>query len=267
MGVDSQNIFGGSSLDEISTAQQTSDGGYILGGRSASAPSGNKTSPQFGGDDLWVVKLASREVPVGTPLVLVNGQYNPSNSYTVTATLALIEIQSSFTSAHIFYTLDGSAPSSIPRLIAVPCRSTTPLQCVLSPTIRTSRLRRKRAVSVSITPVSFFLSNVGNGTIVSEPNTNLFEFGQQVTLTAAPRVSWWQFVRWSDGNTTNPRVITVGANNSFTAIFTNSVPVEMRIYELWQRDFGGTNSDNMYGSSNQRWRLHPRWSIGVGTGR
>lgn len=51
--------FGGTNLDTLTTLQQTSDGGYMLGGTSFSAPSGNKTSASFGSDsgDYWIVKL------------------------------------------------------------------------------------------------------------------------------------------------------------------------------------------------------------------
>jgi hypothetical protein len=49
--------FGGTSFDGINALQQTSDGGYILGGISFSDVSGNKTSASHGSGDYWVVKL------------------------------------------------------------------------------------------------------------------------------------------------------------------------------------------------------------------
>ncbi len=51
--------FGGTAGDEISSARQTSDGGYILGGRSSSLISGNKTSTNYGGADGWVIRIDS----------------------------------------------------------------------------------------------------------------------------------------------------------------------------------------------------------------
>jgi hypothetical protein len=48
--------FGGSSEDYLFTVQQTSDGGYILGGATSAPVSGNKTSPSYGDFDCWVVK-------------------------------------------------------------------------------------------------------------------------------------------------------------------------------------------------------------------
>ncbi len=51
-----QNTIGGIGLDELSSLQQTADGGYILGGFSNSYISGDKTENNNGGD-YWVVKL------------------------------------------------------------------------------------------------------------------------------------------------------------------------------------------------------------------
>ena len=50
--------FGGSGTDLLQALQQTSDGGYILGGQSNSAISGNKTQAAWGGSaDFWIVKI------------------------------------------------------------------------------------------------------------------------------------------------------------------------------------------------------------------
>jgi hypothetical protein len=49
--------FGGSDIDELFSLQQTSDGGYILGGYSASGISGDKTGANRGGRDYWIVKI------------------------------------------------------------------------------------------------------------------------------------------------------------------------------------------------------------------
>jgi len=51
-----QNTIGGNSLDELSAAWQTADGGYILGGTSYSQMSGDKTENSIGGYDYWIVK-------------------------------------------------------------------------------------------------------------------------------------------------------------------------------------------------------------------
>jgi hypothetical protein len=52
-----EKSFGGDDADKLHALQQTTDGGYILGGHSYSGMSGNKTSGGFGSHDYWVVKL------------------------------------------------------------------------------------------------------------------------------------------------------------------------------------------------------------------
>ena len=52
-----QNTIGGSQGDWLNSIQQTADGGYILGGYSASDISGDKTEGNVGESDYWVVKI------------------------------------------------------------------------------------------------------------------------------------------------------------------------------------------------------------------
>ena len=49
--------FGGSGDDYLYALHQTADGGFILGGESWSPVSGNKTSPNHGASDFWVVRV------------------------------------------------------------------------------------------------------------------------------------------------------------------------------------------------------------------
>ncbi len=49
--------FGGSGDDQLYAVQQTSDGGYILGGSSTSGISGDKTEDNWGFEDYWIVKI------------------------------------------------------------------------------------------------------------------------------------------------------------------------------------------------------------------
>jgi hypothetical protein len=52
-----QNTIGGSNMDFLYSIQQTTDGGYILGGYSSSNISGDKTENSHGGHDYWIVKI------------------------------------------------------------------------------------------------------------------------------------------------------------------------------------------------------------------
>src|SRR5438876_1181861 len=51
--------FGGTVDDDLNCLQQTTDGGYILGGFSNSGISGDKTDTSAGGWDYWIVKIDS----------------------------------------------------------------------------------------------------------------------------------------------------------------------------------------------------------------
>jgi len=51
--------YGGTSTDILSSFQETNDGGFILGGYSSSAVSGDKSQPSWGTSDYWIVKLNS----------------------------------------------------------------------------------------------------------------------------------------------------------------------------------------------------------------
>ena len=52
--------LGGSSPDELTSLQQTSDGGYLLGGYSTSGISGDKTEDSKGSADYWIIKLCTQ---------------------------------------------------------------------------------------------------------------------------------------------------------------------------------------------------------------
>ncbi len=49
--------FGGAQDDYLTCFQQTNDGGYILGGHSASGMGGDKTQPLVQYIDYWIVKI------------------------------------------------------------------------------------------------------------------------------------------------------------------------------------------------------------------
>jgi len=51
--------YGGTDYDMLTSLQQCSDGGYILGGWSASGTNGDKTLPSWGQNDYWIIKIDS----------------------------------------------------------------------------------------------------------------------------------------------------------------------------------------------------------------
>lgn len=59
-----QRTIGGSASDQIRSMQQTTDGGFILGGTSESGISVDKTEEGKGGWDYWIVKLSAEKLAV-----------------------------------------------------------------------------------------------------------------------------------------------------------------------------------------------------------
>jgi hypothetical protein len=58
-GITWQKRYGGSGIDIASSINFTADGGYIIGGYSASPVSGDVTIAPKGGNDMWILKLNS----------------------------------------------------------------------------------------------------------------------------------------------------------------------------------------------------------------
>lgn len=54
-----EKSYGGSLRDQLYRAESTTDGGFILGGWSESLTDGNKTAPNYGERDCWIIKTDS----------------------------------------------------------------------------------------------------------------------------------------------------------------------------------------------------------------
>lgn len=66
------------------------------------------------------------------------------------------------------------------------------------------------------TPISYTITtSATNGTVTGG---GTYEYNSTATLTASP-ADCYRFVRWSDGNTSNPRTVTVTGDATYTAIF------------------------------------------------
>ena len=80
----------------------------------------------------------------------------------------------------------------------------------------------------------------------------MYEEGTQVTLTATPKVGY-KFTEWHDGNTDNPRVITVTQDESYTAVFVEKTMsegyeyVDLGLSVKWATCNIGADSPEYYG--------------------
>jgi len=82
-----------------------------------------------------------------------------------------------------------------------------------------------QVITANFAATSLALDTQGPGTITKSPDRTFYSVGEQVMLTAIPG-RWHAFARWADGPTANPRVITIGPSNAYTAIFTPTQALE-----------------------------------------
>jgi hypothetical protein len=80
-------------------------------------------------------------------------------------------------------------------------------------------------IAANFFPPALTIEIFGRGSVSRSPDKPAYDFGERVTLIAAPD-RWFAFTRWGDGLTTNPRVITIGADNNFVGIFSPTTAVE-----------------------------------------
>ena len=96
--------------------------------------------------------------------------------------------------------------------------------------------------------IEVLASSVEYGTV---SGGGTYEENTQITLTATPN-DWYQFVQWSDGNTDNPRTITVMKDATYTAEFapipTTRILIDGIYYNLDinHREAAVTEGEGMY---------------------
>ena len=217
--------FGGTNDDALIGLQQTSDGGLILCGSSSSGVSGNKSTPNYGGSDFWVIKLSDQDQPIGAPIVLVNGLFSPLNSYVFDATNSvLVSLQTSFTSGYIFYSENGTEPdfSSTPYTQGSPFTvSQSETVWAVAYTEDGTEFQEADPVSITILPdYPLTYSAVGGGTVAVTPGGGLYRAGTVVTLTATAS-NGWSLVTWQGDvvSTNNPLLLTMDSAKTVQAVF------------------------------------------------
>ena len=82
----------------------------------------------------------------------------------------------------------------------------------------------KQSILLTLSGILLSFSAMANDTIRIYSNgcddyqTFIGSHGSQLTMTANSD-QWSHFVRWNDGNTDNPRIITTNGNADYTAYF------------------------------------------------
>jgi len=94
----------------------------------------------------------------------------------------------------------------------------------------TVAMDRNRAITANFSETAVTITIQGEGTVSRSPDRPTYLVGEQVTLAALP-ARWFAFAQWGDGVTANPRVITIGANNNYTAVFQPAAPLETLTFD------------------------------------
>ena len=114
------------------------------------------------------------------------------------------------------------------------------------PAVGPVRASQTYTAQYTSTPVPYMIT-VTAGANGSATGGGTYGYGTTATLTATPD-SGYRFVSWNDGNTQNPRTITVTGNASYSCTFEVIPPPPSEYWELdWMDDFTFENDDESQG--------------------
>ncbi|MGA2244785.1 MAG: LamG-like jellyroll fold domain-containing protein [Verrucomicrobiota bacterium] len=153
-------------------------------------------------------------------LVEVNGQ--PDLGMANATSPATISLLGGYPGGYLFYTLDGTAPSTSSTLYTGPFALTNRATVnVLCTSADFSQSETNQPVTVVIIPTyGLQTSTVGNGTLSANPAVGPYSSNSVVTLTATPALHW-AFGHWggdASGNQ-NPLAITMNSPHAVQAVF------------------------------------------------
>ncbi len=102
-----------------------------------------------------------------------------------------------------------------------------------SPTIAAATQDQIYTAQFSSTVRSYKITGASANTAMGTVSgTATKQYGQTVTLTATPK-SCYKFVQWNDGNTSNPRTVTVQGTATYTARFEETISGTCGTYVNW----------------------------------
>lgn len=165
----------------------------------------------------YVVSVVSNDSTLGT--VQGGGEYNYLSQVTITATAAQ--------HSHFVQWNDGNTTN--PRLVTL-TRDTT----------FTAIFEADQQYQITV--------NTNDTTMGSVTGSGMYYIGETLTITATANDHYY-FSQWSDGNTSNPRLVTVSGEATYTAVFEPvmyTVTVTANDYSMGQVTGGGSYA---YGTS------------------
>ncbi len=84
-----------------------------------------------------------------------------------------------------------------------------------------------------------------------------YAVGAEVTITATPKYDYIEFVQWSDGNTENPRTITITTDATYTATFKVDLPDGAFLVNDNGKCVYFSPGNLQYHPANNEWRFAP----------
>ena len=101
-----------------------------------------------------------------------------------------------------------------------------------------------------------YLTVKTNNNYSTVTGSGYYEVGSEATITATPNKDYIEFVQWSDGNTENPRTITVTSDVTYTATFKVNVPDGG--FSVGRGEYVYFSPGNLqYHPANNKWRFAP----------
>ena len=89
---------------------------------------------------------------------------------------------------------------------------------------RTVQVNSDTTITANFAKMSYLTVKTNNSNFGTVEGSGYYEPNTEVTITATPNYYYIEFVQWSDGNTKNPRTITVTSDVTYTATFKVGIP-------------------------------------------
>ena len=168
------------------------------------------------------------QVPAGTPVVLVNGQYSPTNYFAIPVTNTIqVTLLTSFPNGYIFYTLDGTDPDFTSEYY-----NNTPFSITQSAVIRAiaynydgTIFQAADPLTITIVPIYTLTDTTpGGGSTAFTPAGGVYLSNTVVTSTATAS-NGWTFMGWQGltSSTNNPVTVTVNNSTNISAVFGTTI--------------------------------------------
>jgi len=183
--------------------------------------------------DTYTINGLTFQVPVGTPVALVNGQYSPSNSFAIAVTNTIqVSLQTTFANGYIFYTTDGTEPDFTADAYSGPFTlAQSSVIWAIAYTSDGTAYSEADPVTISVVPV-YNLTNTtpGGGSVAFNPPGGTYLSNTVVTCTATAS-NGWTFMGWSGltASLSNPVSVTVNDSTSLTAIFGTTISTSTNV--------------------------------------